>query len=157
MKTTNGMATIGICMAFALPCVTLADAPSAAAVGQLDAILAYCSRIEPGLERDAKTFQSLVTGSAAPSVRSSAPYKQEFEATTAALAKTDRHEVSAACVNSRSRPGRPKKICTSTGSATFRKARSRRSTHLTSPHPWADVTPEIFCASSSAVALSWTP
>jgi hypothetical protein len=106
MKTTNGMATIGICMVFALPCVTLADAPSAAAVGQLDAILAYCSRIEPGLERDAKTFQSLVTGGAASSVRSSAPYKQEFEATTAALAKADRHEVSAACVKTLRLPGR---------------------------------------------------
>jgi hypothetical protein len=97
MSITTGAATIGICMALALPCVTLADAPSAAAVGQIDAILKYCSRIEPGLEKNAKTFQSLVTGNIAPNVRSSAAYKQEFDSTTAALAKADRHMVSAAC------------------------------------------------------------
>ena len=104
MKTTNGVATIGICVALILPCVTLADAPSAAAVGQIDAILTYCSRIEPQLEKSVKSFQSLVTGNTAPNVRSSAPYKQEFEATTAALAKADRHEVSAACVKTLSLP-----------------------------------------------------
>jgi hypothetical protein len=98
MTTINGVTTIGICMALALPCVTLADAPSAAAVGQIDAILAYCSRIEPGLERNAKTFRSLVTGDTAAKVRSSAAYKQEFERTTAALGKADSHVASAACV-----------------------------------------------------------
>lgn len=98
MTTINGVATIGICVAIALPCVTLADTPNAAAVGQVDAILAYCSRIEPGLERNAKAFQSLVTGNSAAKVRSSAAYKQEFEQTTAALAKADVHMVSAACL-----------------------------------------------------------
>src|SRR5579862_3214299 len=104
MKTTNGVATIGVCMAFALPCVTLADAPTAAAVGQIDAILTYCSRVEPGMEKNAKTLQSLVTGSTTPNVRSSAEYKQEFEATTVALTKADRHEVAAACLKTLTLP-----------------------------------------------------
>ena len=104
MKITNGVATIGICMALTLPCVTLADAPGASAVAQIDAIVTFCSRIEPRLEKNARMFQALVTGITAPNVRSSAPYKQEFAATTAALAKADRHEVSAACVKTLSLP-----------------------------------------------------
>ena len=85
------------CLAVGLPCVALADAPSNMGVGQVEAILNFCAKGNPGLEKDAKAFQTLLTGNVSPGVRSSAEYKRGYDLVTDELQKGNKAQLLAAC------------------------------------------------------------
>lgn len=88
---------IGMCVAALLPCLTLADAPSNAAAGQVEAILKFCAKSDPQLAKNVEAELTLVTGKLSPATRSSAQYRHEYDLVTDALAKVGKTQVVAAC------------------------------------------------------------
>ena|ERR1700681_3970395 len=88
---------IGTCLAALLPCLALADAPSDAAVGQIDAILNFCVKTGPGLDKAADTERALLIGNASPGARKSAAYKESYQLTNEALEKISTSQARAAC------------------------------------------------------------
>jgi hypothetical protein len=88
---------IGTCLAAALPGLTLASPPSDAAVGQIDAILNFCTKAVPRLEQSAETYRKLLTHDASAGVRSSTAYKRGYEQVSDALAKGNQAQEIAAC------------------------------------------------------------
>src|SRR6202011_6286800 len=60
---------IGTWLAALLPCLAMADAPSDAAVGEVDAILKFCVTTDHRLAHDAETYVKLLTGEASPGAR----------------------------------------------------------------------------------------
>jgi hypothetical protein len=88
---------IGTCLAALLPCLAMADAPSDAAVGQIDAILKFCVKTDPGLDKAAVTERALLIGNASPGALGSAAYIESYERTNQALAKVSTSQALAAC------------------------------------------------------------
>jgi len=88
---------IGTCLAAAVPCLALASPPSNAAVGQIDAILNFCGKAVPRLEKNAQTYRLLLTHDASPGVRSTAAYQQGYDQVNDALAKGNQALQIAAC------------------------------------------------------------
>ncbi len=89
---------IGTCVAVLLPCLTRAGAPDDMAIGEIDAILKFCVKLEPELEKSARSIQPLLTSNAAPGARTSALYKQGYDLVSEALEKANRAQVSANCI-----------------------------------------------------------
>jgi hypothetical protein len=89
---------IGGCLAAALPCLALASPPSDAAVGQIDAILDFCTKAVPALEEGAHDYRTLLTGNAARGARNSSAYRQGYEQVSEALQKGNHGQEVAACV-----------------------------------------------------------
>ena len=97
---------IGTCLAAALPCMALAGPLSDAAVGQIDAILSFCAKSVPHLEKSAETYRRLLTGNAAPGARGTSVYKQNYDLVSDALAKGNRAQEIAACTAGLTEKGR---------------------------------------------------
>jgi hypothetical protein len=89
---------IGTAVAALLPCLTQASAPSDTAIGEIDAILKFCVKTNPWLEENARSWQVVLTGKAAPGARASAQYKQGYDLVSEALENANRAQVSAACI-----------------------------------------------------------
>ena len=88
---------IGTCLAAALPGLALASPPSNVAVGQIDAILNFCAKAVPRLEKSAQTYRTLLTHDASAGVRSTTAYKQGYQQISDALAKGNQAQAIAAC------------------------------------------------------------
>jgi hypothetical protein len=88
---------IGACLAAALPGLALASPPSNAAVGQIDAILNFCAKAVPQLEKSAQTYRTLLTHDASAGVRTTAAYRQGYDQVNDALAKGNQGQQIAAC------------------------------------------------------------
>ena len=88
---------LGTCLAAALPCLALASPPSDVAVGQLDAILNFCAKAVPRLEKSTKAWRTALTRDASPRARTSAAYKQGYQQISDALAKGNQAQQIAAC------------------------------------------------------------
>ena len=88
---------LGTCLAAALPCLALASPPSDVAVGQLDAILNFCAKAVPQLEKGTQAWRTALTHGASPGVRNSTAYKQGYEQISDALAKGNQAQQIAAC------------------------------------------------------------
>jgi hypothetical protein len=95
---------IGTCLAAALPGLALASPPSNAAVGQIDAILNFCAKAVPHLEKSAQVYRTLLTGNAAPGARGSSAYKQNYDLVSDALAKGNQALEIAACTTGLTQP-----------------------------------------------------
>ena len=95
---------IGTCLAAALPGLALASPPSNAAVGQIDAILNFCAKAVPRLEKSAQTYRVLLTHDASAGVRSTAAYRQGYEQVNTALAKGNQALEIAACTTGLTEP-----------------------------------------------------
>ena len=88
---------IGTCLAAALPCLAVASPPSDVAVGQIDAILNFCTKAVPRLENSAQTWRTVLTHEASAGVRSSGAYQQGYQQVSDALAKGNKAQEIAAC------------------------------------------------------------
>ena len=88
---------IGTWLAALLPCLALADAPSNAAVGEVDAILKFCAKTDHRLEDSIEKYSKVLTGKASPGARGSEQYKQAFDLVSDALAKVSKPTALAAC------------------------------------------------------------
>jgi hypothetical protein len=88
---------LGTCLAAALPCLAIASPPSDVAVGQLDAILNFCARAVPGLEKSTQAWRTALTREASRGARSSPAYKQGYEQISDALAKGNQAQEIATC------------------------------------------------------------
>jgi hypothetical protein len=88
---------LGACVAAAMPCMALADAPSAASVGEIDAILKFCAKIEPRLAGDFESHWELITGGAARGTRGSKEYKEGYDLVSDALAGAGGKAAAEAC------------------------------------------------------------
>jgi hypothetical protein len=95
---------IGTCLAAALPCLAVASPPSDVAVGQIDAILNFCTKAVPRLGESAETYRKLLTHDASARVRSSTAYQQGYEQVSDALAKGNQAQEIAACATGLSDP-----------------------------------------------------
>jgi hypothetical protein len=90
---------IAACLTAALPCLALADAPSNVALGEVEGIVKYCVKINPGLAKDAQTQLIVFTGRASPGARGSAEYKKGYDLVSDALTKVNRQYALAACAS----------------------------------------------------------
>ena len=88
---------LGTCLAATLPCLALASPPSDVAVGQLDAILNFCVKAVPGLEKGTEAWRTTLTRGASPGARTSTAYKQGYQQISDALAKGNKAQQIAAC------------------------------------------------------------
>ena len=88
---------IGTCLAALLPCLALADPPSNMAAGEIEAILKFCAKTDPRLEKDVEVHLTLVTGKLPPGARGSAEYKQGYDLVSDALAKVAKTTAVSAC------------------------------------------------------------
>ena len=88
---------IGTCLAAALPCLAVASPPSDVAVGQLDAILNFCARAVPRLEKSTEAWRRALTREASRGARSSTAYKQGYQQISDALAKGNQAQEIATC------------------------------------------------------------
>jgi hypothetical protein len=86
---------MGTCMVAFLPGLSLADAPGNMAVGEVEAIVHFCAKIDPrvGVER----HLTVLTGRISPGVRSTAEYKQGYDLVSDALVKVDKAQAVPAC------------------------------------------------------------
>jgi hypothetical protein len=91
-------ALVGTCLLAALPAVALASPPSDAAVGQIDAILNFCVKSVPALERKAGLYRTAWIGNASPGARNSKAYKDAYDQVSEALEKGNHGQEVAACV-----------------------------------------------------------
>jgi hypothetical protein len=88
---------IGTWLVALLPCLALADTPSNVVVGEVDAILKFCAKTDPRLERSVERYMTLLNGEASPGARRSAEYKQGYDLVNDALAKVSKPAARAAC------------------------------------------------------------
>jgi hypothetical protein len=86
------------CLTTALPALALANPPSDAAVGQIDAILNFCVKSVPSLEKNARLYQTAWVGNASPGAHNSKAYKDAYAQVSEALDKGDHGQETAACV-----------------------------------------------------------
>lgn len=90
-KIIGGLLTVAV----ALPGAASANPPSNMAAGEIDAIVTFCSRLDPRLEDEAQqVLMRLVTN---PGARSSAEYRQGYDLVSDALAQIDHKQALAAC------------------------------------------------------------
>ena len=89
---------VSSCVVAALPAVALASPPSDAAVGQIDAILNFCVKSVPSLERSAGLYRTAWIGNASPGARNSKAYKDAYDQVSEALEKGNHGQEIAACV-----------------------------------------------------------
>lgn len=86
-----------LALAAALPGAASANPLPNMAVGEIDAIVTFCSGIDPRLEDQAERVRSALGGQLQPGARSSAEFRQGYELVSAALAQVDRRQALAAC------------------------------------------------------------
>jgi hypothetical protein len=91
-------AVVGTCLVAALPALALASPPSDAAVGQIDAILNFCAKSVPSLQKNAGLYREAWIGNASPGARNSKAYKDAYDQVSDALEKGNRGEEIKACV-----------------------------------------------------------
>jgi hypothetical protein len=103
-KGRNIRTLIGTCLAAALPGLALASPPSNASVGQIDAILNFCAKAVPRVEKSAETYRTLLTHDASPGVRSTAAYRQGCDQVNDALANGNQALELAACTTGLTEP-----------------------------------------------------
>jgi len=96
-KGSKVQVLVGISLAVLLPCLTQAGAPNDMSVGEIDAILKFCIKTNPELEKNARSLQALLTGQAVPGARASAQYQQGYDLVSDALANANQVQVSANC------------------------------------------------------------
>jgi hypothetical protein len=87
---------LGVCLTAALPCLALADAPSNVALGEVEAIVKFCSKTDPRLAEHAEKQLKALTGNV-PAAARGEEYQQGYDLVSDALAKIDRHTAVAAC------------------------------------------------------------
>ena len=88
---------LGGTLAVLVPCFAAASPPSDAAVGQIDAILDFCVKTVPRLSADAHTYRVLFSGSGSTGSRSAPAYHQAYQQVSAALARGNVGQETAAC------------------------------------------------------------
>lgn len=89
-----------VCLAVALPCLALANPPSPntdMAVGEVEAVLAFCAKSNPGAEKEIEGWRKVLTGKVAADVRHSTEYRHGFDLISEALAQGDKASVLATC------------------------------------------------------------
>jgi len=91
-------ALVGTCLVAALPALALASPPSDAAVGQIDAILNFCAKSVPELQKNTGLYRAAWIGNAAPGARNSKAYKDAYDLVSEALEKGNRGQEITACV-----------------------------------------------------------
>ena len=96
-KGRNKHALIGACLAATLPGLAAAGAPSDAALGQIDAILSFCTKAVPKLEDNAHALRRLLSQGAPAGARSSAAYQVAYAQLEALLAKGNHGQEVALC------------------------------------------------------------
>ena len=89
---------VGTCLVATLPALALASPPSDAAVGQIDAILNFCAKSVPSLEKNAGLYRTAWIGNASPGARNSKAYKDAYDQVSEALEKGNHGQEIAACV-----------------------------------------------------------
>ena len=77
------------------------------AVGEIDAIVTFCSRLDPRLEAEAEHVRSALVGQLDPGARSSGEYRQGYDLVSDALARIDRKQALAACGSGKDEHARP--------------------------------------------------
>jgi len=88
---------IGVCLAAALPWQALADPPSDAGLGQVEAILTFCAKSDPKLAPRAHEGMEQLAGHAREAARKTPAYQQGFNTLTELLAKLTPAQVAAGC------------------------------------------------------------
>jgi hypothetical protein len=81
-------------LAVAVPCVASAEPLPNMAAGEIDAIVTFCSRLDPRLEDEAGHVRTTLVNQSA---RSSAEYRQGYDLVSDALARIDRKQALDAC------------------------------------------------------------
>jgi hypothetical protein len=90
------LGVIGTCVAVALPGFgSAAEVPGNMAVGEVEAILQYCARIDPRV--DVERHLTVLTGRVSPDVRTTDGYKQGYDLMSDALAKSNKAQAVLAC------------------------------------------------------------
>lgn len=84
-------------LALTVPCVASASPPSNMAVGEIDAIVSFCSRLDPGLESDARQLRGVLLRETDPGAKNSAEYRQGHDLVSDALAGIEHKQALAAC------------------------------------------------------------
>ena len=85
-------------VALALPGVAAANPLPNMVVGEIDAIVRFCSRVDPRLEEDAERLRTaLLRNNTAPGARRSAEYQQGYDLVNDALARVEHPQALAAC------------------------------------------------------------
>jgi hypothetical protein len=69
------------------------------AVGEVDAIVKYCGRLDPKLEDSGEKLLKAITAQGGAGARNSAEYRQGYDLVSDALAKVDPKQGLAACRN----------------------------------------------------------
>jgi hypothetical protein len=96
-KTNKHHTLVYTCLTAALPVLALANPPSDAAVGQIDAILNFCVKSVPGLEKNARLYQTAWLGNASAGARNSKAYQDAYAQVSEALEKGDHGQEITAC------------------------------------------------------------
>jgi hypothetical protein len=79
-----------------LPCLSFADAPTNVALGEVEAIMNFCVKLDPRLAEQAEKQLKVLTGKVSAGARGG-DYKQGYDLVSDALAKIDRQTALAAC------------------------------------------------------------
>jgi hypothetical protein len=67
-------------------------------VGQIDAILNFCTKAVPELEKGAQAYRTLLTGHVSSGARNSSAYHEGYQQVSEALEKGNHGQEVAACV-----------------------------------------------------------
>lgn len=87
----------GGALVVALPLVAAGAAPSNVALGEIDAIVTFCTRLDPKLAADGDDLRSTIERDAASGARGSKEYRQGYDLVTDALKTVDRGQALSAC------------------------------------------------------------
>jgi hypothetical protein len=93
---------IGACLAAALPCLALAGPPanSDMARGEIEGIIQFCIKSNPGHAQDLEKEMTLLTSTLSPAgARGTAAYKQGYDLVTDALGKAAKQQIVASCAS----------------------------------------------------------
>lgn len=90
------------CLAAALSQAAVAESSvNGQALGQVEGILTFCSKLDPQLAKAGSERSSLLTNQVSPEdlakIRNSAEYKQAYASVSAELAKADRQKAAETC------------------------------------------------------------
>ncbi|HYL03200.1 MAG TPA: hypothetical protein VEU54_07250 [Steroidobacteraceae bacterium] len=86
-----------LALAAALPGAASANPLPDMAAGEIDAIVTFCSRLDPRLESDAERLRTVLLRETERGARSSAEYRQGYDLVSDALVQVERKQALAAC------------------------------------------------------------
>ncbi len=90
------LGVIGTCVAMMLPGLgSAADAPSNMAIGEVEAILQFCAKVDPRV--DADKHLTVLIGKVSPAVRNTDGYKEGYDLVNDALAKANKAQAALGC------------------------------------------------------------